>query len=101
MAGNHDTAFDQQPEYARSLIPEGVQLIENDGFEFEGIQFYSVAARPYLDGPVALPKDIDFLITHDPAYGHLIRGEGDRDLYLAIAKGGPSTIFLAMSMRRG
>jgi hypothetical protein len=81
--------FDQQPEYARSLVPDGVMLLENDGLEFEGIKFYSVTARPCLDGPVTLPEGIDFLITHGPAYGHLDRGEGDRDLYLAIAKSRP------------
>jgi hypothetical protein len=36
-----------------------------------------------------LPDGLDFLITHGPAYGHLDRGEGDRNLYLAIAKSRP------------
>jgi predicted phosphodiesterase len=89
VAGNHDMVFDQQPEYARSLVPEGVKFLENDGIEFKGIMIYSVAARPYLGGAVVLPDGIDFLITHGPAYGHLDRGEGDRDLYLAIAKARP------------
>ncbi len=89
VAGNHDMIFDLQPEYARSLIPDGIMLLENEGLEFEGISFYSVAARPYLDGAVTLPDGLDFLITHGPAYGHLDRGEGDRNLYLAIAKSRP------------
>lgn len=89
VAGNHDMIFDKHPEYARSLVPEGVMLLENDGLEFDGIKFYSVAARPYLEKPVTLPEGIDFLITHGPAFGHLNRGEGDRDLYLAIAKSRP------------
>ena len=89
VAGNHDMVFDQQPEYARSLVPDGVMLLENDGLEFDGISFHSVAARPYLEKPVTLPDGIDFLITHGPSYGHLDRGEGDRDLYLAIAKSRP------------
>ena len=89
VAGNHDMVFDQQPEYARSLVPEGVKFLENDGIEFKGIKIYSVAARPYLSGAVVLPDGIDFLITHGPAYGHLDRGEGDRNLYLAIAKSRP------------
>lgn len=89
VAGNHDMVFDHQPEYARSLVPDGVILLENDGLEFDGIQFYSVAARPYLNDAITLPEGMDFLITHGPAYGHLDWGEGDRDLFLAIAKARP------------
>ena len=89
VAGNHDMVFDQQPDYARSLVPDGIILLENDGLEFDGIRFYSVAARPYLRGPETLPVGIDFLFTHGPAYGHLDRGEGDRELFLAIAKARP------------
>lgn len=89
VAGNHEMVFDQQPEYARSLVPDGVVLLENGGLEFDEISFHSVAAWPYLEKPVTLPKGIDFLITHGPGYGHLDRGEGDRNLYLAIAKACP------------
>ena len=86
VAGNHDMVFDEQPEYARSLVPEGVLLLENDGIDFDGIRIHSVVARPYLKAPVTLPEDIDILITHGPAYSHLDRGTGDKDLFLTIAK---------------
>lgn len=89
VAGNHDMVFDEQPEYVRSLVPEGVMLLENDGIIFDGIRIYSVVARPYLKAPVTLPEDIDILITHGPAYSHLDRGTGDKELFLAIAKARP------------
>ena len=89
VAGNHDMVFDEQPEYARSLVPKGVLLLENDGVDFDGIRIHSVVARPYLKAPVTLPEDIDILITHGPAYSHLDRGTGDKDLFLAIAQARP------------
>lgn len=89
VAGNHDMVFDEQPEYARSLVPEGVMLLENDGVDFDGIRIHSVVARPYLKAPITLPEDIDILVTHGPAYSHLDRETGDKDLFLAIAKARP------------
>lgn len=89
VAGNHDMVFDEQPEYARGLVPKGVLLLENDGIDFDGIRIHSIAARPYLKAPVTLPEGIDILVTHGPAYGHLDRGTGDKDLFLAIAKARP------------
>ena len=55
----------------------------------DAIKFYSVPARPYLKGPITLPYDIDFLITHGPAYSYLDRDTGDKNLYLAIASARP------------
>ena len=89
VPGNHDRLFDTAPLQARSLLPEGIVLLENEGINFEGIRFYGVAARPYLKGPVILPRDLDFLITHGPAYSHLDRETGDKNLYLAIAAARP------------
>ena len=89
VTGNHDMVFDEQPEYARSLVPEGVMLLENDSVDFDGIRIHSVAVRPYLKAPVTLPENIDVLVTHGPAYSHLDRGTGDKDLFLAIAKARP------------
>ena len=88
-AGNHDMVFDLQPDYARSLVPDGIVLLENEEMVFEGIRIHSVAARPYLKSPTTLPEGIDILVTHGPAYGHLDRGAGDKDLFLAIAKARP------------
>lgn len=89
VAGNHDMIFDEQPEYARSLVPDGVLLLENDGVDFDGIHIQSVVARPYLKAPISLPEGIDILVTHGPAYSHLDRGIGDKDLFLAISKARP------------
>ena len=89
VAGNHDMVFDEQPEYARSLVPEGVMLLENDSVDFDGIRIHSVVARPYLKAPITLPEDIDILVTHGPAYSHLDRETGDKDLFLAITKARP------------
>lgn len=89
VAGNHDMIFDVQPVFARSLIPDNVTFMENDGIEFDGITFYSVAARPYLKAPVTIPANLDFLITHGPAYSHLDHDKGDRDLFLAVSRARP------------
>ena len=89
VIGNHDMVFDEQSEYARSLVPDGVVLLENDGIDFDGIRIHSIAARPYLKAPVTLPEDIDILITHGPAYSHLDCGTGDKDMFLAIAQARP------------
>lgn len=89
VAGNHDMVFDKQPVFARSLIPGGIVFLENDGIEFDGIKFHSVAARPYLKNAVSLPPDIDFLITHGPAFSYLDRDMGDKNLFLAIAGARP------------
>ena len=48
-----------------------------------------MSARPYLKGPVSLPANIDFLITHGPAYSYLDRDMGDKNLFLAIAGARP------------
>jgi len=89
VPGNHDRIFDQEPARARNLVPDGVIYLENEGLEFDGIKFYSVPARPYLKTPVTIPADVDFLITHDPAYSYLDRDMGDRYLFLAIADARP------------
>ena len=47
VPGNHDRIFDTNPDMARTLIPDGVIYLENDGLEFDGIKFYSVPARPH------------------------------------------------------
>ena len=87
VLGNHDRAF--YTNWARSMAPNGVVYLENEGLEFDGIKFYSVPARPYLKTPLAIPKDVDFLITHGPAYGYLNRGLGCKNLFLPMASAHP------------
>ncbi|MDY6277673.1 MAG: metallophosphoesterase [Bacteroidales bacterium] len=85
VPGNHDRIFNTNPDRGRSLIPDSVVYLENEGIEYDGIKFFSVPARPYLKTPVTIPEDVDFLITHGPAYGYLDRGLGCKNLYLSIA----------------
>ena len=85
VPGNHDRIFDQDPARARDLIPGGVVYLENEGLEFDGIKFYSVPARPYLKTPANIPADVDFLITHGPAYSYLDRDQGCKILFLSVA----------------
>ena len=89
VPGNHDFIFNQDPIRARNLISGGVIYLENEGMEFDGIKFYSVPARPYLKTPVSIPNDVDFLITHGPAYSHLDRDQGCKQLFLAVASARP------------
>ncbi len=89
VPGNHDRIFNANPDSARSLIPDGVVYLENEGLEYDGIKFYSVPARPYLKTKLAIPEDIGFLITHGPAYGYLDRGLGCKNLFLSMASARP------------
>lgn len=90
VPGNHDCIFNQEPTRARNLIPGGVVYLENEGMEFDGIKFYSVPARPYLrDNQVTIPANIDFLITHGPAYSYLDRELGCKQLFLSVASARP------------
>ena len=90
VPGNHDRIFDQEPVRARNLIPGGVLYLENDGIEFDDIKFYSVPARHYLrDTQVTIPADVDFLITHGPAYSYLDRDLGCKQLFLSVASARP------------
>lgn len=89
VPGNHDRIFNQELARARNLIPCGVVCLENEGLEFDGIKFYSVPARPYLKTPISIPADVDFLITHGPAYSYLDRDLGCKQLFLAVASARP------------
>ncbi len=90
VPGNHDRIFNQEPTRARNMIPGGVVYLENEGMEFDGIKFYSVPARPYLrDTKVTIPPDVDFLITHGPAYSYLDRDLGCKQLFLSVASARP------------
>ncbi len=89
VPGNHDRIFNTNQDRARSLIPNGVVYMENDGFEYDGIKFFSVPARPYLNTPAPIPAGVDFLITHGPAYSYLDRDMGCKQLYMSVASAKP------------
>lgn len=76
VAGNHELLFDLCPDDARLLIPKGITLLEDSGIKYDGINFYSVAARPWLHQKQEIPSDIDFLVTHGPVKGILDEGTG-------------------------
>ena len=44
--------------------------------KFNGISFYSIAARPWLYQATEIPSEVDFLITHGPTKGVLDEGTG-------------------------
>lgn len=89
VPGNHDRIFNTDPVRARNMVPGSIVLLESEGIEYDGINFFSVPARPYLKGLVSIPLGIDFLITHGPAYSYLDRDTGDKNLYLAITGARP------------
>jgi Icc-related predicted phosphoesterase len=83
IAGNHDRAFQTEPDLARSLITNGVYL-QDETKEIDGLKFYGTPWQPrHQDmafnlqrGPEIaeiwskIPSDIDVLITHGPPSGH-------------------------------
>lgn len=77
VAGNHDLAFDIEPERALKLVPSNVNYLENSLAEIENIKIVSVPARPWLHFMPEVPQEeIDILITHGPAYSILDAGIG-------------------------
>ncbi len=71
IAGNHDLIFDLEPQEAKFLIPKNICYLENSYIIKEGISFYSASARPWLHEYPLEKRNIDFLITHGPAYSVL------------------------------
>ena len=63
--------------------------------------YTSIPAMPYLKTPVTIPADVDFLITHGPAYSYLDRDLGCKQLFLSLWPApGPSTTSSAMSTKK-
>ena len=69
-------------ETVRATLEQGWDIVAIDSF-------YSVPARPYLKTPVTIPSDVDFLITHGPAYSYLDRDMGCKQLFLSVASARP------------
>lgn len=90
VAGNHDLPFELDPERALSLIPPGVEFLENNGITIRGIHFCGVVARPWLFEPVILPDNIDILITHGPPLGILDENIGCPILQKVVRKAKPA-----------
>lgn len=89
VAGNHELFFDLFPERSKEFIPKGVVFLEDGGYEFDGLHFYSVPARAWLHQPRIIPESMDFLITHGPALDCLDEGQGCPLLYDTVLKSKP------------
>lgn len=85
IAGNHDLLFENQPEFARSLLDSSFNYLEDASCIIEGIKFYGSPYQPrFFDWAFNLmrgaelaekweliPNDTDILITHGPPHGIL------------------------------
>jgi Icc-related predicted phosphoesterase len=104
IAGNHDAAFERQPEAARAALGDATYL-QDEAVEIDGFFFYGTPWTPkFLNwsfmlprGPLLaakwaqIPDETDVLITHGPARGILDRiyngrQEGCDDLAARIRK---------------
>lgn len=82
IAGNHDRAFEEQPDAARALFKDFIYL-QDESCTIEGIRFYGSPWTPaYNDWAFNLPRgkrlaqkwalipeNTDVLITHGPPFG--------------------------------
>lgn len=87
IAGNHDWLFEREPEFATSLIPEGVTYLQDSGCEIEGLRIWGSPVTPtYFDWAFnrdrgeairahwrRIPAGTDIVVTHGPAWGILDR----------------------------
>ena len=91
VPGNHDVLFDLNPKFAKKLVPSSIVLLEDTGFEFDGISFFGAVCRPWMftNAENKVPKGVDFLITHGPAPGHLDNKKGCRRLGEIIEESKP------------
>jgi Icc-related predicted phosphoesterase len=82
VAGNHDRAFEAQPDEARALV-EKFNYLQDQSCVIEGVRFYGSPWTPQFNNwsfnlprgaPLAekwalIPADTDVLITHGPPFG--------------------------------
>lgn len=85
IAGNHDGLFETQPQWARSVIPDNVDYLQDSGVCIDGVKFWGSPWQPFFNNwhfnlPrgsalakkwALIPHDIDVLITHGPPHGML------------------------------
>lgn len=105
VAGNHDFLFEQQSEYAKSLIPNVKHYLDDSSVTVNGIKIHGSAWTPWFYDWAfnaqrgadikkhwdLVPQDTDILITHGPPYGILDKtpqGEkvGCQDLLDAVLR---------------
>lgn len=82
IAGNHDILFEKEKTFAKSLIPDNINYLEDEEIIINGIKIYgSPVQLPFANGWVFnrneyklmwhwanIPNDVDILITHCPPY---------------------------------
>ena len=82
IAGNHDWAFQDEPEQARQLLSNAIYL-EDSGVEIDGVRFWGSPwtptfmnwafmldrGQPLHDAWALIPGNTDVLITHGPPLG--------------------------------
>jgi len=108
IAGNHDVLFETDPEYAETLVPEGVVYLNESGFRYRDIFFWGSPWTPrYFNWAFnadrgedirahwdKIPAEVDVLITHGPPYGRgdVVPGSGHqgcRELAAAVVQRRP------------
>jgi Icc-related predicted phosphoesterase len=107
VAGNHDRAFEDQPEAARALFKDFIYL-QDQMCILEGIMFYGSPWTPAFNdwafnlprgAPLAekwalIPEGVDILITHGPPFGigdenAIESRKGCQDLLVRVQKIAP------------
>lgn len=87
IAGNHDFAFEKiRKNHEEGVkIPDGVIYLQDESVTIDGIKIYGSPWQPeFMDWAFNLkrgdelmkkwekiPSDVDILVTHGPAWGHL------------------------------
>ena len=85
IAGNHDWFFQMHPALARSLVPAGIDYLEDSEVKVDGLRIYGSPWQPeFLNWAFNLPRGrrlrekwnriprgIDILVTHGPPAGIL------------------------------
>ncbi len=85
IAGNHDWLFEREPEFAASLIPDGVTYLQDSGCEVEGLRIWGSPVTPtFYDWAFnrdrgesirahwrRIPAGTDIVVTHGPVRGVL------------------------------
>lgn len=98
VPGNHDFCFQRIPDAAKSVFAYGnYQVLIDDLWEYQGLSIYGSPWTPifmnwaFIKGEERLretfakiPKKLDILITHGPAYGILDNDQGSVALREAI-----------------
>lgn len=84
VAGNHDAIFEDNPDLARSRVPPGVQYLEAEGCEVEGLKIWGAPWAPRFAETwqafclprkklkkkwAQMPKGLDISISHGPPSG--------------------------------